>query len=117
MQGEQEETALCRGPWEAGVHLGPVEVKPEWGMPHGEGVQGLDQGTEEQLNQDPGAGTQAFQEPGKMQTGRKEGHRKWCFVPSPSPFPLQTQQLLNYVQGVILSFSGYFLDFSRREMK
>ncbi|KAK1344987.1 hypothetical protein QTO34_013691 [Cnephaeus nilssonii] len=63
VQGEQEETALCRGPWEAGVHLGPVEVKPEWGMPHGEGVQGLDQGTEEQLNQDPGAGTQAFQEP------------------------------------------------------
>ncbi|XP_019490916.1 PREDICTED: zinc finger protein 655 isoform X10 [Hipposideros armiger] len=62
MQGEQEEAALCRGPWEPGVHLGPVEVKPEWGMPHGEGVQGLDQGTEEQLNQDPGAGTQAFQE-------------------------------------------------------
>nr|XP_045380932.1 zinc finger and SCAN domain-containing protein 25 isoform X1 [Camelus bactrianus] len=62
VQGEQEETALCRGPWEAGVHLGPVEVKPEWGMPHGEGVQGLDQGAEEQLSQDPGGGTQAFQE-------------------------------------------------------
>ncbi|XP_058566463.1 zinc finger and SCAN domain-containing protein 25 isoform X3 [Neofelis nebulosa] len=62
VQGEREETALCRGPWEPGVHLGPVEVKPEWGMPHGEGIQGLDQGTEEQLSQDPGAGTQAFQE-------------------------------------------------------
>ncbi|KAK2509318.1 hypothetical protein MC885_013012 [Smutsia gigantea] len=62
MQREQEETALCRGPWEPSVHLGPVEVKPEWGMPHGEGAQGLDQGTEEQLTQDPGAGMQAFQE-------------------------------------------------------
>ncbi|ELK11633.1 Zinc finger protein 498 [Pteropus alecto] len=62
MQGQQEETALCRGPWEPGVHLGPVEVKPEWGMSHGEGVQSLDQGTEEQLNQAPGAGTQTFQE-------------------------------------------------------
>ncbi|XP_047635551.1 zinc finger and SCAN domain-containing protein 25 isoform X1 [Phacochoerus africanus] len=61
-QGDQEETALCRGPWEPGVHLGPVEVKPEWGMPRGEGVQGLDQGTEEQLNQNPGDGMQAFQE-------------------------------------------------------
>lgn len=70
MQAEQEETALCRGPWEPGVHLGPVEVKPEWGMPPGEGVQGLDQGTEEQLNQDPGAGTQAFQEQGKTRTVR-----------------------------------------------
>ncbi|XP_032184183.1 zinc finger and SCAN domain-containing protein 25 isoform X3 [Mustela erminea] len=62
VQGEQQETALGRGSWEPGVHLGPVEIKPEWGMPHGEGVQGLDQGTEEQLSQDPGAGTQAFQE-------------------------------------------------------
>uniref|UniRef100_A0A481DPB6 Zinc finger and SCAN domain-containing protein 25 isoform a n=1 Tax=Sus scrofa TaxID=9823 RepID=A0A481DPB6_PIG len=62
VQGDQEETALCRGPWEPGVHLGPVEVKPEWGMPRGEGVQGLDQGTEEQLNQNPGDGMQAFQE-------------------------------------------------------
>ncbi|XP_026981671.1 zinc finger and SCAN domain-containing protein 25 isoform X4 [Sagmatias obliquidens] len=62
VQGEQEETALCRGPWEPSVHLGPVEVKPEWGLPHGEGIQGLDQGAEEQLNQDPGEGTQAFQE-------------------------------------------------------
>ncbi|XP_023472564.2 zinc finger and SCAN domain-containing protein 25 isoform X2 [Equus przewalskii] len=62
VQGEQEETALCRGPWEPGVQLGPVEVKPEWGMPHGEGVQGLNQGTEEQLSQDPGDGTRAFQE-------------------------------------------------------
>ncbi|XP_057551596.1 zinc finger and SCAN domain-containing protein 25 isoform X4 [Hippopotamus amphibius kiboko] len=63
MQGEQEETALCRGPWEPSAHLGPVEVKPEWGMPHGEGVQGLGQGTEaQQLNQDLGEGTQAFQE-------------------------------------------------------
>ncbi|XP_071075343.1 zinc finger and SCAN domain-containing protein 25 isoform X2 [Desmodus rotundus] len=62
VQGEQEETALCGSPWEPGVHLGPVEVKPEWGMPPGEGVQGLEQGTEEHLNQDPGAGTQAFQE-------------------------------------------------------
>lgn len=57
-------------PLEPGMHLGPVEVKPEWGMPHGEGVQGLDQGTEEQLNQDPGAGTQAFQEQGKTRTVR-----------------------------------------------
>ncbi|XP_057384900.1 zinc finger and SCAN domain-containing protein 25 isoform X1 [Balaenoptera acutorostrata] len=62
VQGEQEETALCRGPWEPSVHLGPVEVKPEWGLPHGEGIQGLDQGTEEHLAQDPGEGTQAFQE-------------------------------------------------------
>ncbi|XP_045397326.1 zinc finger and SCAN domain-containing protein 25 isoform X2 [Lemur catta] len=62
VQGEQEETALCRGAWEPGVHLGPVEVKPEWGIPHGEGVQGLDQGTEERLNQDPGDRTQDFQE-------------------------------------------------------
>lgn len=67
MQREQEETALCRGPWGSSVHLGPVEVKPEWGMPHGEGAQSLDQGTEEQLTQDPGAGMQAFQEQGKMQ--------------------------------------------------
>ncbi|XP_007536357.2 zinc finger and SCAN domain-containing protein 25 isoform X2 [Erinaceus europaeus] len=62
-QGEQQEAAaLCRGPWEPAVHLGPVEVKPEWGMASGEGVQGLHQGTEEQLSQDPGGGTQAFQE-------------------------------------------------------
>ncbi|XP_008585162.1 PREDICTED: zinc finger and SCAN domain-containing protein 25 isoform X2 [Galeopterus variegatus] len=73
VQGEQEETALCRGTWEPGVHLGPVEVKPEWGMPHGEGVQGLDQGTEEQLSQDPGGGTQAFQEQG---VGSKEKEAK-----------------------------------------
>lgn len=86
MQAEQEETALCRGPWEPGVHLGPVEVKPEWGMPHGEGVQGLDQGTEEQLSQDPGAGTQAFQEQGKTRTVRNSGHRTWCFVSSPHLF-------------------------------
>ncbi|XP_045694029.1 zinc finger and SCAN domain-containing protein 25 isoform X2 [Phyllostomus hastatus] len=64
VQGEQEETALCGSTWEPGVHLGPVEVKPEWGMPRGEGVQGLEQGTDEHLNQDPGAGTQAFQEQG-----------------------------------------------------
>ncbi|XP_007954064.1 zinc finger and SCAN domain-containing protein 25 [Orycteropus afer afer] len=62
VQGDQDEAALCRGPWEPGVHLGPVEVKPEWGLPHGEEVQGLDQSTEEQLSQDPGDGTQAFQE-------------------------------------------------------
>uniref|UniRef100_A0A452R9S8 Zinc finger and SCAN domain containing 25 n=1 Tax=Ursus americanus TaxID=9643 RepID=A0A452R9S8_URSAM len=73
VQGEQQETALGRGPWEPGVHLGPVEIKPEWGMPHGEGVQGLDQGTEEQLSQDPGAGTQAFQEQG---IGSKEKEAK-----------------------------------------
>uniref|UniRef100_A0A8C0NIL4 Zinc finger and SCAN domain containing 25 n=1 Tax=Canis lupus familiaris TaxID=9615 RepID=A0A8C0NIL4_CANLF len=73
VQGEQQETALGRGPWEPGVHLGPVEVKPEWGMTHGEGVQGLDQGTEEQLSQDPGAGTQAFQEQG---IGSKEKEAK-----------------------------------------
>ncbi|ELW64876.1 Zinc finger protein 498 [Tupaia chinensis] len=42
--------------------MGPVEVKPEWGLPHREGVQGLDPGTEEQLNQDAGDGTRAFQE-------------------------------------------------------
>ncbi|XP_076996807.1 zinc finger and SCAN domain-containing protein 25-like isoform X2 [Tamandua tetradactyla] len=60
--GEQEETALCRGPWEPDVPLGPVEVKPEWGMPQGEGVQGLDPGAEEQLGQNLGDGTQAFQE-------------------------------------------------------
>ena len=95
MQGEQEETALCRGPWEPSVHLGPVEVKPEWGLPHGEGIQGLDQGTEEHLAQDPGEGTQAFQEQGKMQAARKKGHRKGCFVPGPLPFPLQTLQLIN----------------------
>ncbi|XP_005339800.3 zinc finger and SCAN domain-containing protein 25 isoform X2 [Ictidomys tridecemlineatus] len=62
MQGEQQKTALGRGAWEPGVHLEPVEVKPEWGMPHGEGIQVLDQRTEEQLSQDPGDGTQAFQE-------------------------------------------------------
>ncbi|KAM9725317.1 zinc finger and SCAN domain-containing protein 25 isoform 2-T16 [Dama dama] len=62
VQGQREETALCRDPWEPSVHLGPVEVKPEWGMPHGEGFQGLDRGAEEQLSQDPGEGTQAFQE-------------------------------------------------------
>ncbi|KAM4813148.1 zinc finger and SCAN domain-containing protein 25 isoform X3 [Urocitellus parryii] len=62
MQGEQQKTALGRGAWEPGIHLEPVEVKPEWGMPHGEGVQVLDQRTEEQLSQDPGDGTQAFQE-------------------------------------------------------
>ncbi|XP_019786186.1 zinc finger and SCAN domain-containing protein 25 isoform X3 [Sagmatias obliquidens] len=73
VQGEQEETALCRGPWEPSVHLGPVEVKPEWGLPHGEGIQGLDQGAEEQLNQDPGEGTQAFQEQG---LGSKEKEAK-----------------------------------------
>lgn len=71
MQGQREETALCRDPWEPSVHLGPVEVKPEWGMPHGEGVQGLDRGAEEQLSQDPGEGTQAFQEQGKMQAIRR----------------------------------------------
>nr|XP_020017324.1 zinc finger and SCAN domain-containing protein 25 isoform X1 [Castor canadensis] len=60
VQGEQQETALGRGAWEPGVHLGPVEVKPEWGMPHGEGVQG--HSTVEQLSQDLGDGTQAFQE-------------------------------------------------------
>lgn len=95
MQGDQEETALCRGPWEPGVHLGPVEVKPEWGMPRGEGVQGLDQGTEEQLNQNPGDGMQAFQEQGKMHTGRGEGHRNPCLVPCPLPVPLQTPQLIS----------------------
>ncbi|XP_053413418.1 zinc finger and SCAN domain-containing protein 25 isoform X1 [Nycticebus coucang] len=62
VQGEQEETALCRGAWEPAVHLGPVEIKPEWGIPHGEGVQALDQGTEERLNQDPRDGTEDFQE-------------------------------------------------------
>nr|XP_020760992.1 zinc finger and SCAN domain-containing protein 25 isoform X1 [Odocoileus virginianus texanus]XP_020760993.1 zinc finger and SCAN domain-containing protein 25 isoform X1 [Odocoileus virginianus texanus] len=62
VQGQREETALCRDPWEPSVHLGPVEVKPEWGMPHREDVQGLDRGAEEQLSQDPGEGTQAFQE-------------------------------------------------------
>uniref|UniRef100_A0A8C3WNJ1 Zinc finger and SCAN domain containing 25 n=1 Tax=Catagonus wagneri TaxID=51154 RepID=A0A8C3WNJ1_9CETA len=72
-QGEQEETALCRGPWEPGVHPGPVEVKPEWGMPRGEGVQGLGRGTEDQLSQDPGDGTQAFQEQG---VGSKEKEAK-----------------------------------------
>lgn len=62
VQGDQEETALCRGAWEPGIRMGPVEVKPEWGLPHREGVQGLDPGTEEQLNQDAGDGTRAFQE-------------------------------------------------------
>ncbi|XP_028342899.1 zinc finger and SCAN domain-containing protein 25 isoform X4 [Physeter macrocephalus] len=62
VRGEQAETALRRGPWEPSVRLGPVEVKPEWGLPRGEGIQGLDQGTEEQTSQDPGEGTQAFQE-------------------------------------------------------
>lgn len=61
-QGAQEETALCRGAWEPGIQLGPVEVKPEWGMPPGEGVQGPNPGTEEQLSQDPGDETRAFQE-------------------------------------------------------
>uniref|UniRef100_A0A8C9QSU7 Zinc finger and SCAN domain containing 25 n=1 Tax=Spermophilus dauricus TaxID=99837 RepID=A0A8C9QSU7_SPEDA len=76
MQGEQQKTGLGRGAWEPGVHLEPVEVKPEWGMPHGEGVQILDQRTEEQLSQDPGDGTQAFQEQGKMQIAKMEGHRE-----------------------------------------
>ncbi|XP_063090253.1 zinc finger and SCAN domain-containing protein 25 isoform X3 [Cavia porcellus] len=62
MQGEQQETAIGRGTWEPNVHLGPVDIKPEWGMPHEEGVQGLDQSTKEQLSQNPGDGTQAFQE-------------------------------------------------------
>ncbi|XP_029414971.1 zinc finger and SCAN domain-containing protein 25 isoform X4 [Nannospalax galili] len=61
-QGEQQETDLGGGSWQSGVHLGPVEVKPEWAMPHGERVQGLDQNTEEQLSQGPGDGTQVFQE-------------------------------------------------------
>lgn len=73
MQGEQQETAIGRGTWEPNVHLGPVDIKPEWGMPHEEGVQGLDQSTKEQLSQNPGDGTQAFQEQGKMQTARVEG--------------------------------------------
>ncbi|XP_062036810.1 zinc finger and SCAN domain-containing protein 25 [Lepus europaeus] len=63
VQAEQEETALCSSTWESGVHPGPVEVKPEWGLPPGEGVRGLDPSIEEQhLSQDPGGGTQAFQE-------------------------------------------------------
>lgn len=61
-QGEQQEAALGGGSWQSGVHLGPVEVKPEWAMSHGEGVQGLDQRTEEHLSQGPGDGVQAFQE-------------------------------------------------------
>uniref|UniRef100_F6YA90 Zinc finger and SCAN domain containing 25 n=1 Tax=Callithrix jacchus TaxID=9483 RepID=F6YA90_CALJA len=72
-QGEQEETALCRGAWEPGIHLGPVEVKPEWGMPPGEGVQGADPGTEEHLSQDPGDETRVFQEQG---IGSKEKETK-----------------------------------------
>lgn len=44
---------------------------------------------------DPGEGTQAFQEQGKLQAVRKKGHRKGCFVPCPLPFPLQTLQLIN----------------------
>ncbi|XP_048223779.1 zinc finger and SCAN domain-containing protein 25 isoform X1 [Perognathus longimembris pacificus] len=62
VQGEQQETALGQGSWEPGVHLGPVEVKPEWGMPHAEGVQGLDQSAEEQLSQHRGDRAQAFPE-------------------------------------------------------
>lgn len=84
MQGEQQKTALGRGAWEPGVHLEPVEVKPEWGIPQGEGVQVLDQRTEEQLSQDPGDGTQAFQEQGEIQIVKMEGHRKlFCDQPSP----------------------------------
>lgn len=70
-QGQREETALCRDPWEPSVHLGPVECQARVGMPHWEGVQGLDRGAEEQLSQDPGEGTQAFQEQGKMQAVRR----------------------------------------------
>ncbi|KAM6156679.1 zinc finger and SCAN domain-containing protein 25-like isoform 1-T1 [Erethizon dorsatum] len=62
VQREQQEAVIGRGAWEPGVHLGPVDVKPEWGVPHEEEVQGLDQSTEEQLSQDPGDGMQAFQE-------------------------------------------------------
>uniref|UniRef100_A0A2K6K3J5 Zinc finger and SCAN domain containing 25 n=2 Tax=Rhinopithecus TaxID=542827 RepID=A0A2K6K3J5_RHIBE len=72
-QGEQEETALCRGAWEPGIQLGPVEVKPEWGMPPGEGVQGPNPGPKEQLSQDPGDETRAFQEQGG---GSKEKEAK-----------------------------------------
>uniref|UniRef100_A0A8C5LCM0 Zinc finger and SCAN domain containing 25 n=1 Tax=Jaculus jaculus TaxID=51337 RepID=A0A8C5LCM0_JACJA len=60
-QGEQQEPTLGQGSWDPGVHMGPVEVKPEWRMPHTEGVQGLEQRTAEQLSQGPGDGTQAFQ--------------------------------------------------------
>ncbi|ERE74934.1 zinc finger protein [Cricetulus griseus] len=63
-------TALGGGSWQSGIHLGPVEVKPEWGILQGEGVQSLGPGTAEQLSQGPGDGTQAFQEQGKM---RMEG--------------------------------------------
>lgn len=52
---------------------------PSGGCPEWEGVQGLDRGAEEQLSQDPGEGTQAFQEQGKMQGGRIG--RRNCFVP------------------------------------
>ncbi|KAM7331604.1 zinc finger and SCAN domain-containing protein 25 isoform X2 [Alexandromys fortis] len=61
-QGEQLVTALGGGSWQSGIHLGPVEVKPEWGMLQGEGVQSLGPSTAEQLSQGPGDGTQAFQE-------------------------------------------------------
>ncbi|XP_057619725.1 zinc finger and SCAN domain-containing protein 25 isoform X2 [Chionomys nivalis] len=61
-QGEQLVAALGGGSWQSGIHLGPVEVKPEWGMLQGEGVQSLGPSTAEQLSQGPGDGTQAFQE-------------------------------------------------------
>lgn len=61
-QGEQLVTALGGASWQSGIHLGPVEVKPEWGIPQGEGVQSLGPSTTEQLSQGPGDGTQAFQE-------------------------------------------------------
>ncbi|XP_055984480.1 zinc finger protein 655 isoform X1 [Sorex fumeus] len=62
VQGQAEAATLCRDPWEPAVPLGQVEVKPEWGMPQGEGVPTLEQGGPEQLPPDPGSGTQPFQE-------------------------------------------------------
>lgn len=95
MQGEQQETALGRGAWEPGVHLGPVEVKPEWGMPHGEGVQG--HSTVEQLSQDLGDGTQAFQEQGKMPMVRTEGPGKLCSAVTPPAPSFRNPAQVNYL--------------------
>ncbi|XP_076416794.1 zinc finger and SCAN domain-containing protein 25-like [Peromyscus maniculatus bairdii] len=61
-QGEQLVTALGGRSWQSSIHLGPVEVKPEWGILQGDGVQSLGPRTTEQLSQGPGDGTQAFQE-------------------------------------------------------
>ncbi|CAH7275156.1 zinc finger and SCAN domain-containing protein 25 [Phodopus roborovskii] len=61
-QGEPLVTALGGGSWQSGIPLGPVEVKPEWGILQGEGVQSLGPSTAGQLSQGPGDGTQAFQE-------------------------------------------------------